>query len=249
MLPEADQTIFFILKQLTYNNCLIKYKDNDILLSALLNFKGMTSGNSRMYLQNLSSKRVVYDVFQISNNIANDSNLSHFIHPVPTLILAFLCVGNNDYSGKIWGMSCETVYKALKKMVTDLACSIEKNNIDASHFLPDHLFTLYSSKCTFSISKEAFHEFIKVLYIEKNAILFKDILQLPFPKNIHTWKKGDLINAFDFLKIDKMNDKGKPMTVQKMKEKLLGYTAANASEKHRLDTFLSEGEKPSEVQY
>ena len=64
MLPEADQTIFFILKQLTYNNCLIKYKDNDILLSALLNFKGMTSGNSRMYLQNLSSKRVVTMYFK-----------------------------------------------------------------------------------------------------------------------------------------------------------------------------------------
>ena len=94
----------------------------------------MTSRNSRMYFKNLSSKRVVCDVFQISTNIANDSNLSHFIHPVPTLILAFLCVGNNDYSGKIWGMSCETVYKALKKMVTDLACSIEKNNIDASQF-------------------------------------------------------------------------------------------------------------------
>ena len=26
LLPEADQTIVFILKQLTYNNCLIKYK-------------------------------------------------------------------------------------------------------------------------------------------------------------------------------------------------------------------------------
>ena len=38
-LPEADQAIFFILKHLNFSKCLIKYKDNDILLSALMNFE------------------------------------------------------------------------------------------------------------------------------------------------------------------------------------------------------------------
>ena len=39
LLPEADQSIFYILKQYEFTNCLIKFKDNDILLSAILNFK------------------------------------------------------------------------------------------------------------------------------------------------------------------------------------------------------------------
>ena len=35
-LPEVDQSIFYTLKHLEYKNCLVKFEDNDILLSALL---------------------------------------------------------------------------------------------------------------------------------------------------------------------------------------------------------------------
>ena len=35
-LPEADQTIFYFIKSLQFKSCLIKFRDNDIFLSALM---------------------------------------------------------------------------------------------------------------------------------------------------------------------------------------------------------------------
>ena len=57
------------------------------------------------------------------------------------------------------------------------------------------------------------------------------------------------MDAFEFLNIDKNCENGKPMTVSKMKEKLLNHTTSNPVDKESLDTFLSKGEKPSDINY
>ena len=166
-----------------------------------------------------------------------------------TLIISFLSIGNNDYSGRIWGMSSETAYKTLKYMTRDLACLICQDTLDASQLLPEHLFTLFSSKCRFSVSNGAFQEFIKLLYIEKNIKLFRDELELPLPSNIKKWKKFELENAFNFLSVEKTCANGKSLTVPKMKDKLLLYFVENPSEKQKLKKYMSKGKKPSELDF
>ena len=131
----------------------------------------------------------------------------------------------------------------------ELACLIGQDNQDQPHFSADHLFSLYASKCTFSISKVAFNEYIKLLYVEKNVIYFKEVLQLPLPKNINTWKKCELIEAFEFIDLSMTLENGKPMTVPMMKEKLFSHILSNSADKERLDSFLSKGEKPHEINY
>ena len=249
-LPEADQTIFYMLKKFEFDKCLILFRDNDILLSAILNYKQICSFDQSIYLQNIGTKNVLYDVSQVYKCITEDPSLAHFTHPVETLVFSFLAIGNNDYSGKLWGMSVETAYKSLKMMTKDLACRIDQNDSDELNFSTDHLFTLFASKCIFSISKQAFDEFIKLLYIQKNLVHFKDKLCLPLPKNIQLWKKDELIAAFDLLNINrKTMENGKPMSVLSMKKKLLSHTESNVFDKQRLDTYLSKGELPHKLDY
>ena len=97
--------------------------------------------------------------------------------------------------------------ECLWKQLTNLACRIDQNDSDELNFSIDHLFTLFASKCIFSISKQAFDEFIKLLYIQKNLVHFKDKLCLPLPKNIQLWKKDELIAAFDLLNECFINEK------------------------------------------
>ena len=78
---------------------------------------------------------------------------------------------------------------------------------------------------------------------------FKEVLQLPLPKNILSWKKFELTNAFDLLDISKNSENGKPMTVSLMKKKLLSHTISNVSDKQKLNEFSSEGEKPHKIEY
>ena len=248
-LPEADQSIFHLLKCINFNNCLVKYRDNDILLSALMNFKQICSATQTLHLQNLSSTKIMYNISQIYNSISEDSNLSHVNHPVQSLVFSFLSIGNNDYSGRIWGMSCGTAYQALQKMGKDLAYIIDQDNNAQIHSCPDHLNFSLESECYYSISLPSFKEFITLLYIERNLNLFKGVLQSPLPKNIQTWKKSELTAAFDFLDISKTEEGGKLMTIPKMKAKLLNQLELNLQDKQRLETYTSQGKKPSELEY
>jgi hypothetical protein len=200
-------------------------------LSALINFEQVCSARQTLHLQNLGSPIITYNVSQIYKSISDDPNLSHFNFPVQSLVFSFLSIGKNDYSGKIWGMSCETVYKSLQKMENDLACIIDQDNHDQSQFSPDHLTTLLASKCKFSLSKPSFQQFIKLIYVEKNLIYFKGVLQSPLPTNIQTWKKFELTAAFDLLDISKTMENGKLMTVPMMKDKLLIHLNLNVLDK------------------
>ena len=58
-----------------------------------------------------------------------------------------------------------------------------------------------------------FKEFIKLLYIEKNATLFKGLLT----KNVQAWRKADLTDVFNFLGIASTDEQGKSLTVKVMK--------------------------------
>ena len=95
----------------------------------------------------------------------------------------------------------------------------------------------------------SFKEFIKLIYIEKKLNLFKGVLQSPLPKNIQTWKKSELTAAFDLIEISKTEEGGKLMTVPKMKAKLLNHLELNLLDKQRLETYTSQGKKPSELDY
>ena len=119
--PEADQAMFHILKFIEFPNCIIKYKDNDILLSALINCKEVCSNHQSVYLQNLASPQIGYNLLQLYESISEDQNLSQFQHPVQTLIFSLLCLGFNDYSGRLHGLSSDIAYRALKKLKNDLA--------------------------------------------------------------------------------------------------------------------------------
>ena len=102
------------MKQLTFKRCLIKYKDNDILLSSLLQFNEICKSQSQqMYLKNIDSSNIFYDVNQICQSIALDESLCHFKYPVQSLIYCFISIGNNDFSGKLWGISCQKLLNQL----------------------------------------------------------------------------------------------------------------------------------------
>ena len=99
------------------------------------------------------------------------------------------------------------------------------------------------------MSKVSFKEFIKLLYVEKNLIYFRDVLQSPFPKNVQTWKMNELTIAFDLLNISKLTEDGKQMTVPMMKSKLLTNLNINQDNKEKLNDYLSQGKKTSELDY
>ena len=110
-----------------------------------------------------------------------------------TLVLSLLSLGFNDYSGRLFGMSPDIAYKALQKLDSDLAFVLTPDSFDASNAVVEHWPFLMQSECAFSLAVDSFDEFIKLLYIEKNASLFKDVLKLPLPKNVQSWKKADLL--------------------------------------------------------
>ena len=110
---------------------------------------------------------VVHNLSQITTKIASDPNLQHLVFPVHSLAFSLFCIGNNDYTGKLFGMSCDIAYRALQKMETDLAFNMEHCNPSSSHILDNHYQHLVNSGSRFSISRDAFKELIKLMYIEK----------------------------------------------------------------------------------
>ena len=249
-LPEADQSIFFILRKLAFSNCLIKYKDNDILLSAILQCQDICkSENQKLFLQNLESTRTCYDVKEIFASISNDKELSKLRHPVQSLIFALLIIGNNDYSGKIWGMSCNVAFKALGSLDEDLACKIADDCLASNPFLSAHLFSLFASKCPFSISYGSFQKFVKLIYIFKNASLFKGLVKLPMSKNILKWKKNDLISAYQLLNLDWKDSNGKDLLVTALRSSLVSHLIANPTDQNKVDKNLSEGVSPVDIDF
>ena len=81
-LPEADQSIFYIIRKLPFQKCLIRYKDNDILLSSIFQCKDIcTSPDQRIYIQNIDTNKKCYDVNQICESISNDVSLSNLKLP------------------------------------------------------------------------------------------------------------------------------------------------------------------------
>ena len=249
-LPEADQSIFYIIKKLPYDKCLIKYRDNDILMASIFQCQEICNRpNQKIILQNIDSNKTCYDVNQICESISNDETLSELKLPVQSLILSFLIIGNNDYSGKVWGLSCDLAFRSLQKMKGDLACVVNNESLASSSILPEHLFTIFSSKCKYSLSYPFFQKFVKLLYIEKNASLFKGMVQLPLPKNIRTWKKVDLITAFSILDIPTVGENDKDLLVPELKVKITSHLNVNPSEKSKLDSFISDGISPLDIEY
>ena len=102
---------------------------------------------------------------------------------------------------------------------------------------------------TFSLAADSFKEFIKLLYIEKNATLFKGVLKLPLPKNVQAWRKAVLMDVFNFLGIASTDEQGKSLTVKVMKSFLLTHLETNQFDKKKLDSFESTGKSISEVSY
>jgi len=99
------------------------------------------------------------------------------------------------------------------------------------------------------LATDAFKEFVKLIYIEKNITLFKNIVQLPLPKNIQCWIKTDLVGVYDFLELSKVDEKGKSLTVKAMKSRLVNHLATNQFDKIRIDSYRSQGKKAKEVSY
>ena len=184
-LPEADQSIFCILKQLEFKTCLIKFRDNDLLLAAILNFNDMCGyGGKRMVLQYSNVHDLGNDIGMMCLKIESDHRLSHLELPVNSLIYALLCIGKNDYSGKISGMSTQIAFDALALMKEDLACPI----LDEDNFLEKEFPHILSSRCIFALSFEAYKSFVKLLYIVKNPSLFPSIQGIKIPTAVSSWK-------------------------------------------------------------
>ena len=247
-LPEADQSIFSILNSLDFSSCLIKYRDNDILLSALINWKRICS-EKQVYLKNLGNPQKIYNVSKLYKNIADDPNLHHLSYPVESLVYSFLIIGNNDYSGRIYGMSCDVAYRALHNLEIDLVYNVDASNHSSPHAYIDHWPFLVASGCDFSLSNIAFKEFIKLLYIEKNLSLFKNVLQLPLPENIQKWKKSDLISVYKFLGVSVTNKQGKQLTIPNLKQNLINHLGKSGGDKEKLASYKTEGKKLNELDY
>ena len=248
-LPEADQSIFYIIKQLPYKRCLIKYKDNDILLSSLLQSEELCNSNQKIFLQNIGFISKIYDINGICEMIIKDESLSHFKHPVQSLVFAFLVTGNNDYTGKIWGVNPELAFKSLVKTNEDLACLVNEESFETSKFAADHLFTLISSKIKYSISQSTFLQFIQLLYIKKNTQIFKGLVQTNLPKNVKKWVKNDLISAFESLNISTKGEDGKELLVPALRDKLSSHLDLNLVDKKKIESLTSEGVNPLDLDY
>ena len=128
------------------------------------------------------------------------------------------------------GYILSKIVKSIVKIKSDLACVVDDKLLEISLFRSEHLFTLFSSKCKYSISKTSFDEFIKLIYIEKNAHLFKGMVKMSLPKNVNSWKKSDLITAFNALDISTKGDNGKDLLVQALKQKILNYLEQNEAD-------------------
>ena len=72
---------------------------------------------------------------------------------------------------------------------------------------------------------------------------------MSLPKNVNSWKKSDLITAFNALDISSKGDNGKDLLVQALKQKILTHLEQNEADKSRIETFTSGGQSPLENTY
>ena len=149
----------------------------------------------------------------------------------------------------MYGMSCDIAYKALQNLNQDLAYKIDENKFSPSCTIPDHWTHLVESKCPFSLSYVAFKEFSKLIYINKHINLFKNVLQLPMPKNIQVWRKSDLLKVHDYLNISSNDKCGKLLSLAMLRENLKTHLENNSSDKEKLVHFKSEGKSISELEF
>ena len=251
--PEADQSLFAILKDLDYTSALLKFRDSDIFLSSILAYSQVCSNQQSIHLQFLNKPTEVIDLVTLRLEIGEDNDLSHLCRPIESLILAFISLGNNDYTGKLYGMTrCESVFEALSLMSTDLTCDVnssDSSNVD--NFLPDQYPYLESTGSIFTLSWPGFLEFFKILYILKNRSLFVDQVSLPVPKSVQKWRKPLLEKMLKKHEIVITCPTGKKtVTVPVMKQAIQDFYRNNPGKRQsEMDTEKTEGQLLSEISF
>ena len=217
--PEADQSIFSILRELPVTNALVRFMDTDILLTAVLAYDQLCRNDQRIDLQYLNQPNEVLDITLLRTKIAEDDALAHLNIPVQSSILGLLAMGKNDYTGKLYGISsCDLAYRALSEIESDLACPVNETSLNLQLLHQNHFDALVESGIKFTISRPMFSQFIKIIYILKNTIIFEADVSMALPKSVQKWKKPLLIKMIEklSLKVDRPPGK-KTITVDIMK--------------------------------